>query len=73
VAESATGWLEQEIRQQRALITEAMRADTVKPFTKEQFESGMDMLQAFAATRASFVRCEVAKLTDTGNPAAGCQ
>jgi hypothetical protein len=50
-----------------------MRADTVKPFTKEQFESGMDMLQAFAATRASFVRCEVAKLTDTGNPAAGCQ
>lgn len=55
-------WLEQEIRQQRALITEFMRSDPVKPYSNEEFEASMDALVAFPRQRSSFVRSEVARL-----------
>ncbi len=65
------GWLEQEIRNQRALITDAMRADSLKPYSNEQFEASMADLVAFARLRAAFVRCEVARTTGS-NVASAC-
>ena len=58
------GWLEGEVQLERGLISESMRADTVKPFTNDDFEVGADALQTFARSRTSFVQCEIRKLTD---------
>jgi len=72
VAPSGLGWLDLEIQQHGGLIAETMLADPVKPFTNEEFESGMNELRTFARSRASFVKCEVAKLVDPATMAAAC-
>ena len=66
------GWLQAEVDQQRRLITDAMRTDTTKPFTNEEFDAGMNQLADFARRRSAFVRCEVAKLTDPASSGASC-
>ena len=66
------GWLETEVRQQRELIADAMRADTTKPFTNDEFEAGMNELADFARRRAAIVRCEVAKMSASGSVTAAC-
>ena len=71
-ADDAAGWLEQEIQQQRALVTELMFADPVKPFSNEQFQADVDALVAFAQRRPAIVRCEVAKFTDPESVPALC-
>jgi spore coat protein CotH len=53
-----SGWLGQEAQFERSLISQAMRADTAKPFTNEEFEAGADAAVAFAASRAAFVRSQ---------------
>jgi spore coat protein H len=63
------GWLENEMQLQRQLVSTPMRADTLKPFSNEQFEGSMAELVDFARRRAAIVRCEVAKMVDP--PAAG--
>lgn len=72
-AADAAGWLEQEIQQQRALVTPFMLADPVKPFANEEFEAGMEALLAFARIRPGFVRCEVARLTDEASVPSLCE
>ena len=57
-------WLEYEVQFERSLISDSMRADTLKPFTNTEFETGVDALQAFARSRGAFVQCEIRKLTD---------
>jgi spore coat protein CotH len=63
VTSGGTGWLEQEIRQQRRRIAESMREDHFKPYTMEEFETAMATLLEFVKFRPRFVRCEVARLT----------
>ena len=53
-----SGWLEGEAQFERALISQAMRADTTKPFTNEEFEAGADAVVEFARARAAFVRSQ---------------
>lgn len=71
-ADAAAGWLEQEIQEERGLVTPFMLADPLKPFTNGDFEAGVEGLLGFARTRSGFVRCEVAKLTDPASVPALC-
>lgn len=71
-AADSEAWLEQEIQQQRSLVTAAMLADPVKPYGNEEFEAGVEGLLAFARFRPGFVRCEVAKLTASASASALC-
>ena len=70
VADGAGGasWLEREVQFERNLITAAMRADTGKPFTNEDFEAGADAMLVFARSRSALVRCEAGKLTGLQPP-----
>lgn len=53
-----TSWLRAEIDRQYEQIREAALADTVKPFTNEEFEAAILQLREFAAARPRYVRCE---------------
>ncbi|MBF8301164.1 MAG: hypothetical protein HW394_1534 [Acidobacteria bacterium] len=55
------GWLEREIRQQRSLIEQSMREDTLKPFTNEEFDGWVQHMLAVARLRPAFVRGQVAR------------
>lgn len=59
------GWLEAEITRAAALIAESVRADTRKPFSTEEFEGAIRLLQEFARTRSNFVLREIDKLRRT--------
>ena len=59
-AGAAEGWLEEEIRRQRALIGDALRSDDVKPFTNDQVEDAETKLLEFARSRPAIVRRNVA-------------
>jgi hypothetical protein len=52
-----TSWLRAEIDRQYEQIRESALADTVKPFTNEEFEAGVAQLREFAAARPKYVRC----------------
>lgn len=71
-ATAFAGWLEYEVQFERSLISGSMRADTVKPFTNDEFETGADAMVAFARSRASFVQCEIRKLTDPQAAGTAC-
>jgi hypothetical protein len=71
-ADSAAGWLEQEVQQQRALVTDWMFADPVKPYSNDQFQADVDALVAFAQRRPGIVRCEVARFTNPEAAPAVC-
>jgi spore coat protein H len=71
--EGATaGWLEREITRQQGLIRETALRDTLKPFTNEQFEEASAAMVQFAHQRGTFVRCEVAKITDPDHASSVC-
>ncbi len=57
----AQGWLEREATRLLALIRPAAYADTVKPFTNEQFDAESAWILTFAQTRAAFVRKEASR------------
>ena len=61
-ADAADGWLEDEIRRQRALIREALQSDDLKPFTNAQVEDAETKLLEFARSRPAIVRRAVANL-----------
>jgi spore coat protein CotH len=61
-ADAAEGWLEEEIRRQRAMIREALQADDLKPFTNEQVADAEARLLEFARSRPAIVRRAVANL-----------
>jgi spore coat protein CotH len=54
-----TTWLDAEIRRQLDLIDAAMREDTARPHTVDQYAAAADEMRAFTAPRLAFVRCEL--------------
>jgi spore coat protein CotH len=56
------GWLEAEITRAAALVDESVRADTRKPFSTDEFEGAITLLQDFARKRSDFVLREIDKL-----------
>ena len=52
-------WLEREIMRAAALVAPHVRADVRKPFSSEEFEQAVVLLQEFARARSSFVLKEV--------------
>ena len=55
-------WLEREILRAAALVAPHVRTDTRKPFSSEEFDQAVILLQEFARTRPSFVMKEVQKM-----------
>ena len=60
-ADSASGWMRQEMQRQFDMIHEAMLADTQKPYTNAQYAAERDRLLAFPDARITYVRCEIAR------------
>ena len=71
----SVSWLRYQIDRIYAQIRDAMLADTVKPFTNEEFEASVEDLRTFAAQRPTYLRCEVMKETsrDQAAVAAACK
>ena len=65
-ADSAAGWLRQEMQRQLDMINEAMLADTLKPYSNSEHQAARETLLAFPDARITYVRCEVAR--GTGAP-----
>ena len=61
-AATEEGWLEAEIARATALVAPHVRTDARKPFTDEEFEGAVILLQRFAKERPSFVLREVQKV-----------
>jgi spore coat protein CotH len=59
---AADGWLEAEITRAATLIDAAVRADTRKRFSTDEFEGAVALLQQFARTRSNFVLREIDNL-----------
>jgi spore coat protein CotH len=71
-ADSASGWLQQEMQRQFDMINDAMLADTNKPYSNDEYQADRATLLAFPDARVTYVRCEVAKTVGSPRPA-GCQ
>ena len=54
------GWLEREIDRAYALIAPSVLADTLKPYTNDEFVVSVEALRVFARERARFVNADVA-------------
>jgi spore coat protein CotH len=69
-----TTWLRYHIDRISQQIAVAMQQDTVKPFTMEEFNNGVNDLRTFAAERPRFLRCEATKeiTADQGRIDAAC-
>ena len=61
-------WLDTEIRRQLDLIDGAMREDTARPHTDNQYVGAADKMRAFTSPRIAYVRCELAR-----GPRSGCE
>jgi spore coat protein CotH len=61
-APEAPGWLEAEARRAIETIRPAVRTDTAKPFTNDEFEDAAARAIAFARQRGAFVRCEIERI-----------
>ena len=68
-ADSAASWLQQEMQRQLDMINEAMLGDPVKPYSNSEYQAARETLLAFPETRITYVRCEVARGTDSPLPA----
>ena len=62
VAAAEEDWLGGEIRRAAALVAPDVRADPRKPFSNEEFDDAVMVLQQFAKERPSFVYREVQKI-----------
>jgi spore coat protein CotH len=71
-ADSASGWLRQEMQRQFDMIHEAMISDTKKPYSNPEYIAERTALLAFPEARITYVRCEAAKAVGAPRPA-GCQ
>jgi spore coat protein CotH len=54
------GWLEREIDRADALIAPSVLADTLKPYTNDEFVASVHALRLFARERTRFVNADVA-------------
>ena len=70
-ADSASGWLRQEMQRQFDMINDAMLSDTKKPYSNDDYLADRATLLAFPDARITYVRCEVAKTAGSPRPA-GC-
>ncbi|MGH9387836.1 MAG: CotH kinase family protein [Vicinamibacterales bacterium] len=61
-AGSTVGALETEIRRELDLIDAAIREDTLKPYTDDEFVREGNAMKQFASGRISFVKCEVDRM-----------
>jgi hypothetical protein len=61
----ASGWLESEILREYGQIRDLVRADTVKPFTNDQFEQSVQLLMDFARRRGALVLGSLPALSQT--------
>lgn len=59
VRDEALGWLEALVESSARLIRKAARADSVKPFTNDDFESGVADARRFARLRPSIVEAQI--------------
>lgn len=71
-ADSASGWLRQEMQRQLDMIHDAMISDTKKPYSNDEYMAERTTLLAFPEARITYVRCEVAKTAGSPRPS-GCQ
>ena len=71
-ADSASGWMRQEMQRQFDMIESSMLEDTQKPYSNADYRAERDYLLTFPDARIAYVRCEVAKATNATKPA-GCQ
>jgi spore coat protein H len=71
-ADTATGWMQQEMQRQFTMIDDAMISDPVKLWTVDEYQAEKAKLLAFPDARITYVRCEVAKTLGSARPA-GCQ
>jgi spore coat protein CotH len=60
------GWLEREASRLLGLIQTAAYADTVKPYTNDEFDQAAAYMLTFARTRSQFVRGEATRLAGVG-------
>ena len=67
-ADSATEWLRQEMQRQLDMISEAMLADTLKPYSNSDHQAARENLLTFPEQRITYVRCEVAKASGAPPP-----
>ena len=70
-ADSAAGWMRQEMQRQFEMIQQAMLEDTQKDYSNDQYVAERDRLLAFPDSRIIYVRCEIARENQTPLPA-GC-
>ena len=68
----AQGWLRQEIERQLDMIADAMREDTVKPYSNEEHAADRETMLAFPDPRIAYVQCEAARQAGATLPT-GCQ
>jgi len=61
--ETEPGALESEIRREIDVIDAAMLTDTRRPYTDTEYLDARDYMKQFAARRARYVECEVARLS----------
>ena len=54
------GWLERNVDRLHAVIADAVRADTKRPYSTDQFETAVEALRRFARQRPAFIDREVA-------------
>jgi spore coat protein CotH len=71
-ADSASGWMRDEMQRQFDMVNDAMLEDTQKPYSNAEYQGDREFLLAFPDARISYVRCEVAKVSGSARPA-GCQ
>jgi spore coat protein CotH len=62
------GALEAEIRRRLDVVDPAMLADTQRPWTDTEYLDAREYMKLFAARRARYVECEVARLTGAAHP-----
>lgn len=60
IAGNSGGWLDREIERTAALIRPFAESDTRKAYLTSEFEDTLIHLRDFAATRAAFIRAEIA-------------
>jgi spore coat protein CotH len=67
-ADSAATWLRQEMQRQLDMISEAMLADPLKPYSNSEHQAARETLLAFPDARITYVRCEVVRATEAPLP-----
>ena len=65
------GWLQGEAMRETAMIADAMREDTLKPYSNAEFDAASTAAAAFSAARATYVRCNATRALGQGTPT-GC-